>query len=67
MQFRVDSRNQRSKAAVSKLGAVREGVLRKDMPTWTGYIRDTVHFSILDSEWPEVRQKLERRLGGGGV
>jgi RimJ/RimL family protein N-acetyltransferase len=62
VQFRVDSRNARSQAAVAKLGAVREGVLRKDMPTWTGYIRDTVYFSILDSEWPEIRKRLEARL-----
>jgi len=63
VQFRVDSRNQRSQAAVAKLGAVREGVLRKDRLTWTGYIRDTVHFSILDSEWPAARARLEQRLG----
>ena len=56
VQFRVDTRNQRSQAAVSKLGAVREGVLRRDRLTWTGYIRDTVYFSILNSEWPAVRR-----------
>ena len=63
VQFRVDSRNTRSQAAVAKLGAVREGVLRKDMPTWTGYVRDTVVFSILADEWPAVRAGLEARLG----
>jgi N-acetyltransferase len=62
VQFKVDTRNARSQAAVAKLGAVREGVLRRDMRTWTGYIRDTVVFSILDSEWPEVKTRLERRL-----
>ena len=62
VQFRVDTRNQRSQAAVSKLGAVREGVLRRDRLTWTGYIRDTAYFSILNSEWPEVRRRLEARL-----
>ena len=60
--FRVDTRNQRSQAAAAKLGAVREGVLRKDLPTWTGYIRDTAIFSILDDEWPAVRAKLEARI-----
>lgn len=62
VQFKVDTRNERSQAAVAKLGAVREGVLRRDMRTWTGYMRDTVVFSILDSEWPEVRLRLEQRL-----
>jgi RimJ/RimL family protein N-acetyltransferase len=62
VQFRVDTRNQRSQAAVAKLGAVREGVLRRDRLTWTGYIRDTVVFSILDHEWPAVKLQLERRL-----
>jgi RimJ/RimL family protein N-acetyltransferase len=62
VQFRVDSRNQRSQAAMAKLGAIREGMLRKDLLTWTGYIRDTVVFSILDHEWPAVKLQLERRL-----
>ena len=62
VQFNVDSRNVRSQAAVAKLGAVKEGVLRRDRRTWTGHIRDTVVFSILDSEWPKVRLGLERRL-----
>jgi RimJ/RimL family protein N-acetyltransferase len=60
--FRVDARNRRSQAAVAKLGAVREGVLRQDRVTWTGYVRDTVVFSVLAQEWPEVRARLERRL-----
>ena len=51
IEFRVDLRNARSQAAVAKLGAVREGVLRKDRTTWTGHRRDTVLFSILRDEW----------------
>jgi N-acetyltransferase len=62
VQFTVDVRNERSQAAVAKLGAVKEGVLRRDTRTWTGHIRDTVVFSILDSEWPAVKLRLERRL-----
>jgi N-acetyltransferase len=62
VQFRVDTRNQRSQAAVAKLGAVREGVLRRDRLTWTGYMRDTVYYSILDHEWPAVKLRLEQRL-----
>ena len=52
VEFRVDLRNGRSQAAMKKLGAVREGVLRADRITWTGHIRDTVLFSILKDEWP---------------
>ena len=52
VEFRVDSRNERSEAAMKKLGAVREGVLRADRVTWTGHIRDTVLFAILKEEWP---------------
>jgi len=62
VQFKVDMRNERSQAAVAKLGAVKEGVLRRDTRTWTGHLRDTVVFSILDSEWPNVRLRLEQRL-----
>jgi RimJ/RimL family protein N-acetyltransferase len=51
IEFRVDARNARSQAALAKLGAVREGVLRADRITWTGHVRDTVLFSILASEW----------------
>jgi RimJ/RimL family protein N-acetyltransferase len=52
VEFRVDLRNGRSQAAMTKLGAVREGVLRADRITWTGHVRDTVLFSILKDEWP---------------
>ena len=60
--FKVDTRNRRSQAAVAKLGAVREGVLRRDRLTWTGYIRDTVVFSILDHEWPELKARLQQHV-----
>ena len=52
VEFRVDARNARSQAAMKKLGAVREGVLRADRITWTGHVRDTVLFAILKEEWP---------------
>jgi RimJ/RimL family protein N-acetyltransferase len=51
IEFKVDARNARSQAAMTKLGAVREGVIRADRITWTGHVRDTVLFSILASEW----------------
>ena len=52
VEFRVDLRNTRSQAAMKKLGAVREGVLRADRITWTGHVRDTVLFAVLKEEWP---------------
>jgi RimJ/RimL family protein N-acetyltransferase len=52
IEFRVDQRNARSQAAMKKLGAVREGLLRADRITWTGHVRDTVLFAILKDEWP---------------
>lgn len=51
VEFRVDSRNARSQAAMAKIGAVREGVIRAERITWTGHVRDTVLFSILADEW----------------
>ena len=51
VEFRVDSRNQRSQVAMKKLGAVREGVMRADRITWTGHVRDTVLFAILKDEY----------------
>ena len=54
-EFKVDARNARSLAAVAKLGAVREGVMRRDRVTWTGHVRDTVVFSILRDEWSSAR------------
>jgi len=51
IELRVDARNIRSQKAVEKLGAVREGVLRKQRITWTGHVRDTVIYSILADEW----------------
>jgi RimJ/RimL family protein N-acetyltransferase len=51
VEFRVDRRNARSQAAMKKLGAVREGVLRADRITWTGHVRDTVLFATLKDEY----------------
>lgn len=52
VEFRVDRRNGRSQAAMKKLGAVREGLIRADRITWTGHVRDTVLFAVLKDEWP---------------
>jgi len=51
VEFRVDDRNERSKAAAEKLGAKLEGVIRAERITWTGHVRDTALFSILAEEW----------------
>ena len=62
VEFRVDERNARSEAALTKLGATKEGTLRRHMITWTGYVRDTAVFSITDRDWPGVRDRLDFRL-----
>ncbi|KJS36562.1 MAG: hypothetical protein VR74_11990 [Hyphomonas sp. BRH_c22] len=66
VQFQVDDRNKRSQAAVLKLGARQEGVLRHHRILQDGFIRDTAFFSILDSEWPEVKARLDARLAASG-
>jgi len=53
--LKVDARNQRSQAAIRKLGAQPEGVHRRDRVTWTGHVRDTAYFSILRDEWEARR------------
>jgi len=62
VQYRVDAINTRSRAAVLKLGAVEEGIMRDDWLTWTGRVRSTVVFSVLAAEWPAVRDRLDQRL-----
>jgi RimJ/RimL family protein N-acetyltransferase len=58
----TDAVNARSRAAILKLGARAEGVLRKHKITWTGRARDTAMFAVIDEDWPEVRDGLDRRL-----
>ncbi len=60
--FQVDAINARSRAAMTKLGAVEEGLMRNDKITWTGRVRSSVIFSILAEEWPRVRDRLNARL-----
>jgi RimJ/RimL family protein N-acetyltransferase len=59
--LKTDARNVRSQDALARLGAVREGVLRRHMRV-KGYQRDTVYFSILDDEWPAVKARLQASL-----
>jgi RimJ/RimL family protein N-acetyltransferase len=59
--LKTDGRNLRSQEAIARLGAVREGTLRNHMNV-RGFQRDTVYFSILDTEWPAIRETLSTRL-----
>jgi RimJ/RimL family protein N-acetyltransferase len=61
VELKTDSLNQKSRNAILRIGAKEEGTLRQHMITYTGRLRDTVYFSILDKEWPEVKAKLEAR------
>ncbi len=63
VQFKADSRNKRSLQALERIGAVREGMLRNHMILADGTIRHSVYFSILDSEWPAVKARLEAWIG----
>ena len=62
VQFSVNWVNARSRAAVLKLGAKQEGIVRRHRINWTGELRDTVLFSIIDEEWEAVRTGLHERL-----
>ena len=62
VELKTDSMNQRSRQAILRLGAKEEGTLRKHMLTWNGRQRDSVYFSILDTEWAGVKAELERKL-----
>ena len=62
VQFKTDLRNERSQRALERIGAVKEGILRSHMITPDGYIRDSVFYSILASEWPMVKARLEEKL-----
>ena len=62
LQLKTDLRNERSQKAIERIGAVKEGVLRNHMILPDGHYRHSVYYSILDTEWPEVKKKLEEML-----
>lgn len=62
VQFKTDARNLRSQQAIERLGAVKEGVLRKYRIAHDGYVKDGVFYSIVDDEWPAVKARLAARL-----
>ena len=65
VEFKTDSMNEKSRTAILRLGAKEEGTFRNHMVTWSGRIRHSVYFSIIDSEWPEVKNRLEERITRG--
>lgn len=62
VQLKTDSRNERSQRAIERIGAVKEGILRNQMILPDGHIRHSVYYSILDTEWPQVKGRLEAML-----
>ena len=62
VELKTDALNQQSRQAILRIGAREEGTLRQHMVTWSGRLRDTVYYSILDSEWPGVKANLEPKL-----
>jgi RimJ/RimL family protein N-acetyltransferase len=62
VQLKTDLRNERSQKAIERIGAVKEGVLRNHMILPDGRIRHSVFYSILDTEWPDVKKRLEELM-----
>lgn len=62
VELKTDGLNEKSRAAIQRIGAKQDGILRKHTLTYSGRIRDTVYFSILDDEWPAVKAGLETKL-----
>jgi len=67
VELKTDSLNARSRAAILRIGAKEEGIFRNHMITSSGRVRHTVYFSVVDSEWPEVQARLERKLNSRDV
>lgn len=66
VEFKTDARNERSRGALLALGAQFEGILRKHMVVRDGGPRDSAYYSVIDDEWPAVRDHLRRRLAEAG-
>jgi RimJ/RimL family protein N-acetyltransferase len=62
VQLKTDARNARSRAAIERIGAKFEGILRNHMLVRGGVVRDSAYYSVIDTEWPEVKVRLEERL-----
>ena len=64
VELKTDALNQKSRNAILRIGAKEEGTLRRHVVTWTGRVRDSVYFSVLDYEWPGVKAQLEAKMQG---
>ena len=67
VELRTDVLNEKSRSAIRRIGGVEEGVLRKHAITSEGRVRDDVYYSILEEEWPEVKERLERRMDRAAI
>jgi RimJ/RimL family protein N-acetyltransferase len=62
VELKTDSLNEKSRAAILRIGAKEEGIFRNHMITASGRIRHSAYYSIIDSEWPGVKARLETKL-----
>ncbi|HEU4584340.1 MAG TPA: GNAT family protein [Gemmatimonadaceae bacterium] len=62
VELKTSTLNEKSRAAIKRIGGVEEGIFRRHMRNADGTWRDTVYFSIIDREWPDVKRRLEERL-----
>lgn len=62
VQFKTDLRNKKSQTAIERIGAKHEGILRNHMILWNGHVRDSVYYSVIAEEWPDVRKHLLKML-----
>ena len=62
VEFKTDARNIRSQHAIQRIGATKEGVFRRHAVVQNGFVRDSVYFSVIDTEWPDVKLALEEKL-----
>ncbi|HEV1286082.1 MAG TPA: GNAT family protein [Bryobacteraceae bacterium] len=62
VELKTDSLNTKSRDAILRIGAKQEGTLRQHMTTWSGRLRDTVYFSVIAPEWPDVKLALEAKI-----
>ena len=62
VELKTDAINARSRAAIRRIGATEEGTLRRHTRTWDGRLRDSVYFSVIAEEWPDVRARLDAML-----
>lgn len=64
VEFKTDSLNEKSQNALRRIGAKEEGTFRNHMIVHDGRYRHSVYFSVIESEWPEVKARLEEKLSG---